>query len=248
MDDRLGELDPLLHSGREVAQIAESLLFETDQEQRLRGAPPRLAPWDPGQLGRIGDEVRSRLILGETVPLRHVSDAGADDQWLALRVVAQHRHPARCGVEEAEHQPEQCGLPRPVRPDQPGDTGRHLQIQVLDGHDRAVVVGEALDFEDRQDTLPPTGESRTGIRRRVSSRWDELGPGTRSLEPWWAGKAIGEHPERPPTGPLIPPPRGSRGPRGAPAAPWCTAAGPCRAATGENVWRGGICRLPTGRS
>ena len=149
MDDGLGQLHPLLHAGREVAQESEALFREAYQEERLGGSAPCLAGRDARELRGIGDEVGGGLVLGKAVALRHVPDPGADLEWLALRIVPQHLHRACGGMEQAEHQAEQGRLARPIGAHQAGHPVGHLQGEVANGNHFAVVVGEPGDFEDR---------------------------------------------------------------------------------------------------
>ena len=128
---------------------SEALFLQTDQEQGLRGPAPGLTRRDAGELGGVGDEVGGGLVLGKAVALRHVSDPGADLEWLALRIVSEHLHRACGGMEQAEHQAEQGRLARPIGAHQAGHPVGHLQGEVANGNHLAVVVGEAGDFEDR---------------------------------------------------------------------------------------------------
>jgi hypothetical protein len=78
VDERLGQLDPLLHAGGVAADLAVALLVEADVAQGL-GRP--LA----GRGGRkstdarhVGDELRRREVGRQAVVLRHVPDVLAD--------------------------------------------------------------------------------------------------------------------------------------------------------------------------
>ena len=73
VDQRLGELDPLLHAGRVAADRPVPLLVEPDVAQRVGGALPGRGPRQPGHPGHVHDELGGRHVRRQAVVLGHVA-------------------------------------------------------------------------------------------------------------------------------------------------------------------------------
>ena len=145
VDQRLRQLDPLLHAGRVAADRAVPLLVEPDVAQGVRRplAGRRLAaartsapcarrtrsPTRPAAGSRA--RACSRPARGSPAP-----------RWRRRgpRTVAE----PEVGGQQAEHHLDQRRLARAVRPDQPDDAGLDVDGELGDGGDRCVPLGEVF--------------------------------------------------------------------------------------------------------
>ena len=123
-DQRLGQLDPLLHAGGVGTDQAVPLLVQPDVAQRLgraflghRGRQPR----HPAQ---VGHELGRGHVGRQAIVLRHVAEQGPDPLAAGLAVVTEHLGLALGRRDEPEQDLDQGRLARAVRADQPRDAGR----------------------------------------------------------------------------------------------------------------------------
>ena len=94
VDERLRQLDPLLHAGRIGLDVAIARLAEADVEQHFVRALHRVDARQAGQLAAVGDE-RDGVHAGNVrVALRHVADARANLERRRGDVEPEHAHPA----------------------------------------------------------------------------------------------------------------------------------------------------------
>ena len=91
VDERLGELDPLLHAGRVAADRAVALLVQADVAEDLGGPFAGRAAGQPGHPGHVADEVRRGQVGRQAVVLGHVADELADLDALADDVAIHDR-------------------------------------------------------------------------------------------------------------------------------------------------------------
>jgi hypothetical protein len=132
VDERLGELDPLLHPGRVAADGAVALLVQPDVAEDLGGP---LAGGGPGQAGHprhVADEVGRRRVGRQAVVLGHVADELADRRALRPDVEVHHGGPSGRRLEQAEQDLDQRALAGPVGPDEADDSGLELERQPIE--------------------------------------------------------------------------------------------------------------------
>ena len=78
VDERLGELGPLLHAGGVAADRAVALLGQPDVAQHVGGALARGGVGQPGHLAHVDDQVAGGDVGRQAVVLGHVADERAD--------------------------------------------------------------------------------------------------------------------------------------------------------------------------
>ena len=78
VDERLGELDPLLHAGRVAADRAVALLVQPDVAEDLGGPLAGGRPRQPGDQGQVRDEVGGGRVGRKAIVLGHVAHELAD--------------------------------------------------------------------------------------------------------------------------------------------------------------------------
>lgn len=82
---------------------------------------------------------------------------------LALGVEAEHLGPAAARADQPEEEPDGGGLPGAVRSEEAQDlTFGHLEVEVLQGVDRAVALGQALGFDCRWSQVASPCRPRLG--------------------------------------------------------------------------------------
>ena len=93
MDQRLGELDPLLHPGRVRIDLAITHLTEPDVKEHLVCALHRIGGRKSGELAAIGDK-GDRVDTGNLgVGFRHIAEPRPDVEGTLGNVHAEHAHP-----------------------------------------------------------------------------------------------------------------------------------------------------------
>ena len=149
VDERLGELDPLLHPGRIPADRPVALLVEPDVAQDLGGAFARRGAREAGHARHLGDEVGRRGVRREAVVFGHVADELADRRALRANVEVHHRRLARRRFEQAEQDLEQRALARPVGTDQADDPGLEVEGQAVERGDAArISLGQVPEGDE----------------------------------------------------------------------------------------------------
>jgi hypothetical protein len=101
-DQRLGQLDPLLHAGRVGADLPVPLLVQPDVPQRLRGPLLGRGRRQPGHPAQVRDELGGGDVGGQAVVLGHISGQRPDLLAVPLAVRAEHPGLAAGGLEQAE--------------------------------------------------------------------------------------------------------------------------------------------------
>ena len=118
VDERLRQLDALLHAGRVGLDVAVARLAEADVVEDLVRALHRVDRRQPGELAAVGDK-RHGVHAGDVrVALRHVADARADRQRRLRHVHVEHGHPPLVRLDEAEQRLEHRALAGAVGPEQ----------------------------------------------------------------------------------------------------------------------------------
>jgi hypothetical protein len=157
VNQRLRQLDPLLHAGGVAADGPVTLLVEPHVAQHLRGPLPRRGGGEAGHAAHVGHELGGGGIGREAVVLGQVAHELADLRPLARDVQAHYRCGPRRRVDEAQQDLEQGALAGAVGADQPDDAGLHLEVQRVERGDvLAVALGEVsgLDERHRGPSLP----------------------------------------------------------------------------------------------
>ena len=93
--DRLGELHPLFHAGRESFDQPVALFVETDLVEHVGRSLPRGAPRQPAHLRHVGDEIGGGGVVGQGVRLRHVADPHPQLATVRDRIASQHPRACR---------------------------------------------------------------------------------------------------------------------------------------------------------
>ncbi len=135
VDERLGELDPLLHPGRVAADRPVALLVQPDVAEDL-GRP--LAGGRARQAGHprhVGDEVGRGRVRRQAVVLGHVADELADRRALRAHVEVHHRRLARGRFEQPEQDLDERALAGPVGADETDDPGLEVEGQAVERGD-----------------------------------------------------------------------------------------------------------------
>ena len=101
VDERLGELHPLLHAGRVPADRPVALLEQPDVAQDLGGPLASGRRREAGHLGEVGDELGRRVVGRQGVVLGHVADELADAGALAGGVEVHDPRRSRSSAEGA---------------------------------------------------------------------------------------------------------------------------------------------------
>ena len=176
VDERLGELDPLLHPGRVAADRPVALLVQADVTQDLGGPLARGRLRQTRHPGHVRDEVGRRGVGREAVVLGHVADELADRRALGAHVEVHHRRLARGRREQTEQDLDQRALAGAVGPDQADDPGFELESQAVE-RDHAAWV------PFRQ--IPKGDEAHDLFRVPVREPRDVLSGNGRSRRPGW---------------------------------------------------------------
>ena len=105
-----------------------------------------------GALQKVLDEVRLEGDAGNAVQaevLRHVADPALYAFRVLRHVNVVHPRPTRRGTQDAAEHADDCGLARPIRPQEPEDAAaRDLKAHIVHGGQRAKALGERADADE----------------------------------------------------------------------------------------------------
>ena len=166
--------------------------MQPDQEEGLRGSPPRFDRRDPAELRGIRHEVGRGLVQGKALVLGHVADPLAEPGRVFGHRRSEDRDLPVGRPDEAEHEPDEGGLAGAVGPDEAGHAGMDVEIDILERPDVPVVLVEAAGLDDGRAGLragPVLGHEAALTRaHRVSSGspFGSISPGS----PLTAGRAV----------------------------------------------------------
>jgi hypothetical protein len=144
VDERLRELDALLHTGRVRFDVPVARFPEADVVEHFVGTLHRVHGGQARELPAIGDE-RHRIHAGDmSVAFRHVPEARPDLQRTLGDIQAEHRHAPLVRLDEPEQRLQHRALPGAVRAEQADGAARELggdalERLVLPVHDRHAV-------------------------------------------------------------------------------------------------------------
>ena len=163
VDERLGQLDPLLHAGRIAADRPVALLVQADVAQHLGGPLAGSGPWQAGHLRHVPDEVGRRRLGREAVVLRHVADELADLRAVGADVEVHDLRRAGGRLEEPEQELEHRALAGAVGADEADDPGLELEGQGVERGDAvAVALGQSVEGDEGHC---PRGYRAGSVRR-----------------------------------------------------------------------------------
>ena len=135
VDERLRELDALLHARGVAADRAVALLVEPDVAQRVRGALAGDVRGQAGHARHVDEELRGRDVEGEALALGHVAHDLADLEAVREAVEAEDARRPRGGRHEPKEDLDERGLARAVRADEADDARGQFHREVRDGDD-----------------------------------------------------------------------------------------------------------------
>ena len=176
VDERLGELDPLLHAGRIAADRAVALLVQPDVAEDLGGPLAGGRARQARHPRHVGDEVGGRGVGRQAVVLGHVADELADRRALGAHVEAHDRRVARRRLEEPEQDLDERALAGAVGADEADDPGLELEGQAVERDDAArVALGQAGEGDETHGPAKGTRRrqprcGRPAIRSRSRGR------------------------------------------------------------------------------
>ena len=160
VDERLGELDPLLHAGRIATDRAVALLVQPDMAEDLGGPLAGGRARQTRHPRHVSHEVGGRRVRRQAVVLGHVADELPDRRALGAHVETHDRGVAGRRLEEPEEDLDERALAGAVGADQADDPGLQLEGQAVERDDAArVVPGQAGEGDE-------THEPAKGTRRR----------------------------------------------------------------------------------
>ncbi len=131
VNNRLSQLQPLLHPGRVGIDLAITLLAHADEVEHLVRALAGDLKGQPAQLRAIGDVLAPRHARDMAILLRSITDALADIAAFMSDFAAKQLGRAgsdRLKLEQAFHE---RALSCPVRAEQPDRSRRELQIHSI---------------------------------------------------------------------------------------------------------------------
>ena len=182
VDERLRQLDALLHARRVRLDVAVPRLAQADVVEHLVRALHRVGARQAGQLAAVGDEAH-RVHAGDvSVALRHVAEPRAhlerplgDVQARAPRAV-----PAFGGMNPSSALSIVL-LPAPFGPSRPTAPAGKRRGDVAQGGVLAVHDADVIEDDGR---VRHQGLSSYGLRNDIRS---QAGPGSRALQPQLVG-------------------------------------------------------------
>ncbi len=149
VDERLRQLDSLLHARRIRLDVAVTRLAEADVVEHLVGTLHRVDGGQPGKLTAIAHE-RYRVHAGNVrVALGHVADVGTNLHRPFGDVEAQHGHASFVRLHEAEQSLQHGALASAVRAQKADRAAREPRSDVLERLVLAVDDRDAIELDDR---------------------------------------------------------------------------------------------------
>ena len=147
VNERLGQLHPLLHPGRVGPHGPVALLEQPDVAEDVGRAQAGGRAREPADLRQVGEKLGSRDRTWEAVVLGCVPDPGAV-LGRASRVGAEHFDRAGVGVDQAHEQLQRRRLAGAVGAEQPCDPGLDLEADVVQRPDGAVRLRQTPSVDE----------------------------------------------------------------------------------------------------
>jgi hypothetical protein len=173
VDQRLGELDPLLQARRVALDLEVALVLEVHQVERgVRALSRRLAR-QPRQLAGVGAELDGVHAGEVALGLGHVADAIADGEGLGFR---RQTEDARLALEgrEAEQRLDQRRFARAVGAQQADPLAGDHAGEAAQRLDRAVALAHALELEHVSSLPFSLGHRQNFDRARHDARSEHV--------------------------------------------------------------------------
>ena len=149
LDERLGQLDALLHARRVAAHGPVALLEQAHVPQHVGGALPRRGTRQARHARHVVDEVGGRDVGRQAVVLGHVADALPDGHAVASHVQVEDPCRSPRGVEEAQEDLDERRLAGPVGAHQADDAWVDREGQVVERLDpTGVALGESVEGDE----------------------------------------------------------------------------------------------------
>ena len=166
VDERLSELDALLHAGRVATDRPIALLVQPDVPEDLGGPLPRRRPRQPGHRREMRHEIRCGHVRRQAVVLRHVADELTNPDPLPRDVeVEERRTTGRC-VDQTEEDLEQRALAGAVRSDEPDDPGLEIDREAVQRRDATgIALRQAVDRDEAHRRRVACGMSPSASSR-----------------------------------------------------------------------------------
>ena len=161
MDERLGELDPLLHPGRVATDRPVALLVQADVAEDLGCALARGGLRQSGHARHVGDEIGRRRVGREAVVLGHVADELADRRALAAHVEVHHGRLAGGRRQQPEEDLDERALAGAVGSDQADDPRFELEGEAVErGHAARILLRQVPKGDEAHAPLRVPGRGR----------------------------------------------------------------------------------------
>ena len=173
VDERLGELDALLHAGRVATDRPIALLVQTDVAQDVGGPLTRRAGGQAGDAGHVADELGGADVRRKAVVLGHVADELADPGTIGRRVEIEDGGLALGRLEQAEEDLDQRALAGAVGADEADHALADLDAQRVERGDAAGIALRQRPGADEGHALavyPGALHAAAGSRGRGSAR------------------------------------------------------------------------------
>ena len=175
--ERARDQQPPAHAARELVRARVAAVGELRDLERALDRRLALAARDPVEVREHAQVLLDGQRRVEVVELRHDAHLGARRLRVARQRVAEHLDLALVGDRLRGQQPHRGRLARAVGPEQP-DAGalRHLEVEVVDGGDRAVALDTPRSGWRVPLTQPayraPRGALAASTSARNSASWD----------------------------------------------------------------------------
>ena len=171
VDERLGQLDPLLHPGRVAADGAVALLVQPDVTEDLGGPFARGRARQAGHPGHVGHEVGRGDVRRQAVVFGHVADELADRRALGPDVEVHHRRLARGRLEQPEEDLDERALAGAVGADQADDPRFEVQGQTVERDDaRRIALGQVAKGDEAHALAKRTRRTDPRVSRSARPR------------------------------------------------------------------------------
>jgi len=141
MDHRLGQLDALLHTGRECFDISVSRFAQAGVLKDFVGSPQGLVGWHSGEFSCIGNKADGGKAGNVAILFRHQTHSLADLASVGVEVEAEDVSAATSGFDESEDRFEKRCFAGPVGAKQPGATRFDFAGEVIQRDKRTVSNG-----------------------------------------------------------------------------------------------------------
>ena len=149
VDQRGGQLEPLLHAQGVLVRLAVALFPQAHEVHDLVGALEGRAARHARQPAHVGHHVDAEQAGDEALALRHVAHLSADRNGLPGGIETQDAR-LPLGRKQAEQDAQQGRLPRPVGSQKAGRSRPDLAGDPVEGDGRTECLSQAMHGEDHR--------------------------------------------------------------------------------------------------